>query len=72
MYAADCPAVNGTGTFYNGTIAASIVDAVQGHGGIMTKYDLAQYHAILKDVPSITYRNETIYSSAFGPPNVTR
>ena len=55
-------AQDGPGAFYQGSIAGEIADAVVKAGGIMTKDDLANYHALERPVVRGTYRGYDIVS----------
>jgi gamma-glutamyltranspeptidase/glutathione hydrolase len=55
---------SGAGVFYEGWIADSIVaEMARGHG-LITKSDLAAYHAIWRDPVTFSYRGYTIHSMA--------
>ena len=53
---------NGPSAFYQGTIAGKIAGAVQEAGGIMTKDDLKNYHAVERAVVRGSYRGYDIVS----------
>jgi len=55
-------AQDGPRAFYQGSIAGEIADAVVKAGGIMTKDDLANYHALERPVVRGTYRGYDIVS----------
>ena len=55
-------AQDGPRAFYQGSIAGEIADAVVKAGGIMTKDDLANYHALKRPVVRGTYRGYDIVS----------
>jgi gamma-glutamyltranspeptidase / glutathione hydrolase len=52
----------GPEAFYTGRIAASIVSAVQGAGGVMSEADLAAYRPVLRPVVRGTYRGYEVVS----------
>lgn len=53
---------SGTAGFYRGRVADLIVAEMERGGGIITRDDLAGYHAIWRDPVEIPYRGYTIYS----------
>src|SRR6185503_12576479 len=55
-------AKDGPDAFYKGSVAADIVRAVKGAGGIMTPDDLANYRAVERPVVRGTYRGYGIVS----------
>ncbi len=57
-------ACEGPDAFYQGAIADQIVSEMQSGGGVITKADLARYHAKLRQPIHGTYRGYDI----FGPP----
>ena len=52
---------NGKPGYYNGTVAASIVDLISSKGGVMTKEDLASHESTFVDPISISYKGVTLY-----------
>ncbi len=57
----------GRDVFYNGEIAAAIVEKSKKLGGTMTLEDLAEYHAQWTDPASTTYEGNTVYE--LSPPS---
>ena len=47
--------------FYRGSIAHELVAYVQGHGGILTEEDLAQFHVGIEAPVKTTYRDIEVY-----------
>jgi gamma-glutamyltranspeptidase/glutathione hydrolase len=60
-------AENGPGWFYGGPFAQAAEQWMKGNQGIMTAADLAEYHAVLREPISTTYRDCTVVS--FPPPS---
>ena len=60
-------AAHGRDAFYQGEVAAKILDAMKRHGGTMAPPDLAEYSSEWVDPISTTYREWTVYEM---PPNV--
>ncbi|MGN6269653.1 MAG: gamma-glutamyltransferase [Sphingomonas sp.] len=55
-------AAHGADAFYKGAIADKLVADMKAHGGIITKADLANYRAVLREPLVGTYRGYTIYT----------
>ncbi len=53
---------NGPDAFYRGRTAEAIVSAVQQHGGILTKNDLATYRPRVRPALSASFREATVYT----------
>ncbi|MDX1660954.1 MAG: gamma-glutamyltransferase, partial [Gemmatimonadota bacterium] len=60
-------AERGPSAFYEGEIADSIANAMVRHGGLVTREDLAAYHAEDRDPVTFDYRGHTVH--AMGPPS---
>ena len=56
----------GADAFYQGTPAAAIVEALEGHGGVMTADDLANHCSTHEDPISTVYRGHRVWEC---PPN---
>ncbi|MFQ5651287.1 MAG: gamma-glutamyltransferase [bacterium] len=54
-------AANGRDGFYTGATADFIATQMQANGGLITKEDLASYHAVLRDPIVSSYRDYTVY-----------
>ena len=48
---------DGESAFYNGSLTDTIVDEIQSNGGIITKHDLNNYQALIKDPVSVKLKN---------------
>jgi gamma-glutamyltranspeptidase/glutathione hydrolase len=57
----------GLAGFYDGPVAAAVVQGVVAHGGVLTLSDLARYRALPRTPLTGTYRGRTIV--AFPPPS---
>jgi len=55
-------ATSGSGAFYRGAIADSIVAEMQRSGGLITKQDLARYQPVWRQPIRSTYRGYTLFS----------
>ncbi|MDX1764830.1 MAG: gamma-glutamyltransferase [bacterium] len=55
-------AENGPAGFYEGKVADAIADQMEKHGGIISRDDLAQYEAVIREPVRGTYRGFEIYS----------
>ncbi|MDM8558723.1 gamma-glutamyltransferase [Candidatus Parabeggiatoa sp. HSG14] len=60
-------AKNGTKAFYQGKIADLIVKEMENNGGLITKTDLANYKAVIRQPVRGTYRGYDVYSMS--PPS---
>lgn len=59
-------AASGASAFYTGDIAASIVEAVNGNGGILTGDDLANYQAVTTTPRETSYRGYRVQGEPSG------
>lgn len=50
----------GEAAFYRGVVAERLIKAMERHGGLMTRQDLAAYRAVEREALSTTYRGHTV------------
>jgi gamma-glutamyltranspeptidase/glutathione hydrolase len=55
-------AAGGAPAFYTGDVAESLVDSVQGAGGILTLEDLAAYEVVWREPLEIVWAGQTLYT----------
>ena len=54
--------------FYDSDFTDKMVDWIQSVGGVLTHEDFAQYHSVIREPVSTTYRGYTVYTAG-GPSN---
>jgi gamma-glutamyltranspeptidase/glutathione hydrolase len=56
-------AEDGAEPFYRGDVAAAVREWLQGHGGSLTRADLAGYHAVQREPVKVRYRDREVLTN---------